>query len=253
MRKISKPVLVGGGLVVAALIGWLAFGFFGIQAAFIDNEVSEAGPAFDSGAAVDAADSETEPETQTTEATTEENGEADPASDESEATEEESAAGEVLTVAAGDFSSLSRYTVTGQASVLNDGTEQRFLRFEGFESTNGPDLNVYLRAENGEFVDLGDLKGNIGDQNYEIPPEVDLETFSKVEIWCVRFGLVSAKQPWLKPDKATAINVGYYRTKHTKCYAPRCKPSATSDKRGPNLGALKLLLRSLMTRQRCPS
>jgi hypothetical protein len=42
---------------------------------------------------------------------------------------------------------------------------------------------------NGDFVSLGDLKGNIGDQNYEIPTDVDLEEFSTVEIWCERFGV----------------------------------------------------------------
>ena len=71
--------------------------------------------------------------------------------------------------------------------MLNNGTEQRFLRFENFVSDNGPDLKVYLRAANGEFISLGDLSGNIGDQNYEIPVDVDLSVFSQVEIWCERF------------------------------------------------------------------
>lgn len=38
-----------------------------------------------------------------------------------------------------------------------------------------------------DFVDLGDLKGNIGDQNYEIPAGVDLAVYDTVLIWCVRF------------------------------------------------------------------
>jgi hypothetical protein len=40
-----------------------------------------------------------------------------------------------------------------------------------------------------DFIDLGDLKGNIGPQNYEIPADVDLERYSTVVIWCVRFGV----------------------------------------------------------------
>ena len=87
----------------------------------------------------------------------------------------------------GSFSSLNGYTVSGDVQVLNDGTEQRFLRFPDLNSDNGPDLKVYLRADNGEFISLGDLKGNIGDQNYEIPVDVDLSVFSNVEIWCERF------------------------------------------------------------------
>ena len=46
---------------------------------------------------------------------------------------------------------------------------------------------MYLRAADGSFVNLGDLSGNIGDQNYEIPVDVDLNVFSTVEIWCERF------------------------------------------------------------------
>jgi hypothetical protein len=75
--------------------------------------------------------------------------------------------------------------------VLGNGTDQRFLRFEPFETDNGPDLNVYLvnSAAGGveDFVDLGNLKGNVGDQNYEIPPGVDLTVHDTVVIWCVRF------------------------------------------------------------------
>ena len=89
-----------------------------------------------------------------------------------------------MTLSSGTFSSLPGYTTSGDALVLNNGTEQRFLRFENFATDNGPDLKVYLRAANGDFVSLGDLSGNIGDQNYEIPVGVDLSVFSSVEIWC---------------------------------------------------------------------
>lgn len=82
--------------------------------------------------------------------------------------------------------------------MLTDGTEQRFLRFEDFETDNGPDLNVYLTTADADddeglfdddFVDLGNLKGNIGSQNYELPPDVDLERYDTVVIWCVRFAV----------------------------------------------------------------
>ena len=49
---------------------------------------------------------------------------------------------------------------------------------------------VYLfDDETGDFVDLGDLKGNIGDQNYELPADLDLDRYDFVDIWCVRFGV----------------------------------------------------------------
>lgn len=193
----NKPLLAGVAVVLLAFLGWLAFGFFGIQAAFIDDEVDEGGPVFASGAA-----ETTEPistasvEEQDAVAATEEFQDAMEEAQENltEADEpveemEDYMPGEIVTVYTGSFEGNSRYDIVGRADVLNDGSEQRFLRFEDFESDNGPDLKVYLRADNGDFVSLGDLKGNIGSQNYEIPPDVDLSVFNTVDIWCERFGV----------------------------------------------------------------
>ena len=102
-------------------------------------------------------------------------------------TTEAATPGEIVTLASASFTGINDYSVVGDAAVLNNGTEQRFLRFTNFVSDNGPDLKVYLRAADGSFVNLGDLSGNIGDQNYEIPVDVDLNVFSTVEIWCERF------------------------------------------------------------------
>ncbi len=182
----NKPLLGGIAVVVAGFLAWLAFGFFGIQAAFIDNEVSESGPVFTATAAeqdeVAASDEFQDAMAEAEENRTESDEPAEDAMPDSEPAE-------IVTLYSGDFSGESRYTINGDALVLNDGSEQRFLRFENFDSDNGPDLKVYLRAENGDFVSLGNLKGNIGDQNYEIPVDVDLDVFSTVEIWCERFGV----------------------------------------------------------------
>ena len=246
----SNPLPFGvAGVAGIGLLAWLAFGFFGIQAAFIDNVVDEGGPVFASGAAeVEDAESDTasgdaaieeqadvvpvEPaEAEVVEdavqeasaSVVEEAPDALAAADEQAPVEDEAAVvaeapveeevaapveeapveeapveeapveeepaqpGEIVTLLSGSFSSLNGYTVSGDVQVLNDGTEQRFLRFPDLNSDNGPDLKVYLRADNGEFISLGDLKGNIGDQNYEIPVDVDLSVFSNVEIWCERF------------------------------------------------------------------
>jgi hypothetical protein len=84
---------------------------------------------------------------------------------------------------------------------LSDGSGHRVLRLEDFETDDGPDLNVYpspapVDAPAGEldddFVDLGDLKGSIGNQNYDIPEGVDLDVHSTMVIWCVRFGVAFA-------------------------------------------------------------
>ena len=104
---------------------------------------------------------------------------------------------QVRVEASGSFINRSHPT-QGLAEVLGDGTGQRFLRFEDFRTDNGPDLNVYLSAAPpdapaGQFtdvyVDLGDLKGNVGAQNYEIPRDLDLDRYSTVVIWCVRFSV----------------------------------------------------------------
>ena len=58
-RGSRRPLLLAGGAAIALLLAWLAFGYFGIQAAFIDNEVSEAGPTFDSGVVAGSAPDET--------------------------------------------------------------------------------------------------------------------------------------------------------------------------------------------------
>ena len=104
---------------------------------------------------------------------------------------------EIVTLVSGEFMSRSHPT-EGRVLVLNDGSEQRFLRFENFRTDNGPDLNVWLSSAPpdapvrdflNDWIDLGDLKGNVGAQNYEIPPSVDLDRYSTVLVWCVRFSV----------------------------------------------------------------
>ncbi len=210
--KRNKLAFSGGGIAVLGVLSWLAFGYFGIHTAFIDDVVDEDGPVFtltpegsgetaapaaeDDMADEDMAEDEDMAdedmaEDEAADATAADGTTDDAAAEDAAAAEatEEPAAGEVVTIFDGDFTSLSRYSVSGDALVLNNGTEQRFLRFENFDSSNGPDLKVYLRAENGDFVSLGDLSGNIGNQNYEIPVGVDLEVFNTVEIWCERFSV----------------------------------------------------------------
>ena len=77
---------------------------------------------------------------------------------------------------------------------LDDG--RRILRIEDLHTSNGPALVVYLSANPADgregafddtYVDLGGLKGNIGDQNYEIPADVNVEDYMSVVIWCERF------------------------------------------------------------------
>lgn len=201
--KITVPA---AGVFLAGL-AWLAFGYFGVHTAFIDNEVDEALPEFDVPAAPAAqvADpvvaSSIEPTVDATSADGAESTPIEPAAPETAETSSDveteveipadPAVAEIVVEASGSFAGTSRYDVAGQAVVLGNGTGQRFLRFEDFSSSNGPDLNVYLFNPDDptDYIDLGDLRGNIGEQNYELSADIDLERYSEVSIWCVRFGV----------------------------------------------------------------
>ena len=73
---------------------------------------------------------------------------------------------------------------------LEDGSN--VLRLENFRSTNGPDLYVYLATDDkaSDFVNLGELKANKGNQNYEIPEGTDLTKYNKVLVWCKAFSVL---------------------------------------------------------------
>jgi hypothetical protein len=85
---------------------------------------------------------------------------------------------------------------SGTARIYRLDAGRRVLRIEDLDTSNGPALFVYLSANPADgpeaafddsYVDLGGLKGNIGDQNYEIPPNVDLAEYRSVVVWCDRF------------------------------------------------------------------
>ena len=91
------------------------------------------------------------------------------------------------------------HDTSGMATIyqLEDG--KRFLRLTDFKTSNGPDVHVYLVAANDAtdndtvkkagFLELGALKGNEGDQNYDVPSNADLARYRAVTIWCARFNV----------------------------------------------------------------
>ena len=81
------------------------------------------------------------------------------------------------------------HNTEGVAKVLALSDGKTFLRLENLKATNGPDLYVYLSTSKdaSDIVNLGRLKGNIGNQNYEIPAETDLSKYNTVLIWCKAF------------------------------------------------------------------
>jgi len=91
------------------------------------------------------------------------------------------------------------HATSGRATVYQEADGKLVLRLTNFKTSNGPDVHVILAAvtdasddasflkSNTERVELGKLKGNEGDQNYEIPAGTDLAKFQTVSIYCERF------------------------------------------------------------------
>ena len=91
---------------------------------------------------------------------------------------------------------------SGTAKILELPDGSRILRLEGLDTSDGPDLHVWLTDapviegsagwyvfDDGAYLDLGSLKANKGDQNYEIPAAATLGDYSSVSIWCARFAV----------------------------------------------------------------
>lgn len=108
---------------------------------------------------------------------------------------------EPIVLAEGSFISHEHAT-TGTVRILELPDGSRVLRIEGLDTSDGPDLKVWLSDQpvidgvdgwgvfdDGAYVSLGDLKGNRGNQNYPIPADVDLADYTAVSIWCERFAV----------------------------------------------------------------
>ena len=112
------------------------------------------------------------------------------------------------TLASGTFYGVAHPT-TGTATIYRIGDGSRILRFTNFRTSNGPDVHVYLVAaddakdsasvQSEGFIDLGSIKGNIGDQNYTLGPDVDLSKYRAVSVWCKRFSVNFGAAP-LMPE-----------------------------------------------------
>ena len=95
----------------------------------------------------------------------------------------------------GEFVAIDHST-TGAALLLQDPTGAVFVRLEALDTSNGPDLFVYLSSNppdgpegafDDDYLDLGRLQGNVGSSNYAVPAGTDLSRYASVVIWCDRF------------------------------------------------------------------
>ena len=118
------------------------------------------------------------------------------------ATAEPPAAAEPVVLKSGQFQDIDGFHKgTGTATIYEGSDGSRLLRLEDFKVTNGPELHVVLspyggpeevggRLKSPGWIDLGKLKGNIGNQNYVIPDDVDIGIHNSVTIWCKPFDVI---------------------------------------------------------------
>jgi hypothetical protein len=102
-------------------------------------------------------------------------------------------------LARGSFEPVA-HSARGTAATIRTASGERVLTLTNFEVANGPDLRVYLVAgpardesEVDDFKDLGGLKGNVGNQQYELPRDIDRARYSTVVIWCRAFSVEFAR------------------------------------------------------------
>lgn len=108
---------------------------------------------------------------------------------------------ELSELRSGDFRNADgAHRGSGKAQVLVSPAGASMLRFTDFEVTNGPDLEVWLVKDPdpkksadvsaSQWLSLGPLRGNKGDQTYVIPEGTDTLEWGSVVIWCEQFSVL---------------------------------------------------------------
>jgi hypothetical protein len=92
------------------------------------------------------------------------------------------------------------HRATGEAAIYRLADGGKVLRLEKLDMQNGPDLFVYLVPKAGQRepdggVNLGRLKGNQGNQQYELPARTDPDDYEGVLVWCRQFATAFAGAP----------------------------------------------------------
>ncbi|XKT74983.1 MAG: DM13 domain-containing protein [Patescibacteria group bacterium UBA2103] len=83
------------------------------------------------------------------------------------------------------------HPASGSVRII-ENLEETIIRYEDFETINGPNLHVYLSKdiEGKDFIDLGEIRGTKGNINYTVPEGVDLNEYRYVMYWCVPFAVL---------------------------------------------------------------
>jgi hypothetical protein len=184
-RKVTIGALVAAA-VLLPLGAWLAFGYFEVQKIWVDETVDEELTTFVDAPASTTSSPDDAPTTVTAPAGPAESAPPTTASPRTP-----------VRIATGSFTGVEGHRVAGAANLIANPDGSHLLQFPDLDAENGPDLFVWLRAggEGGEILDLGMLKGNIGNQEYVIPADVDVSSFDTAVIWCRRFSVGFGEAP----------------------------------------------------------
>jgi Electron transfer DM13 len=94
------------------------------------------------------------------------------------------------------------HETSGRATIYKTADGKEYLRLTNFSTSNGPNVHVLLARSDDQnlkqeivkgqldSIELGPLKGNQGDQNYDLPASVDLQKYDAAVIYCERFHAV---------------------------------------------------------------
>ena len=190
-------VIIGAIVGLVAIIVVLGLAWYFISPLFIDRSVDESFP-LEIPNEVEMAEMSAE-EVEEMRVEMEATAAAMPDTEMDEAMPAGDATGDPVAVRQGEFVDAdSFHQGEGTATIYELPDGSFVLRLENFMVTNGPDLHMILatgaaptgRGDLGEYVDLGSLKGNIGDQNYEIPADVDLNQYQSIVVYCMPFHVV---------------------------------------------------------------
>ncbi len=191
IMNFPKPVLIGGGILIVGLLAWWL-----VSPLFIDKRVDEELTQRDKTAITSMSRRVGESQRNEFIAQMNETAKKDSAMTQPMPHAEKG----VAVLAAGSLRPVA-HDGSGSVRVLRlDPYEDQIVRLENLDVLNGPDLHVYLSAKEnvessadvGDFIDLGKLKGNQGNQNYVVPLNVDATKFKSVVIFCEPFKVVFA-------------------------------------------------------------
>lgn len=184
---VGKRAVISAGLIVAAVVVAVGLYLFQPWRIFTSSTVTEDIPAA-APLAVPSQQSPAEPS-----APAASSAPAEPAAPPAPPAPRELATGQFIS---------HEHASSGTVRILELADGSRILRLEGLDTSDGPDLRVWLSDapviegaagwfvfDDGAYLDLGALKANKGDQNYDIPAATALRDYTSVSIWCARFAV----------------------------------------------------------------